>query len=98
MSRTKLCACHAHFRLHCHRLSGRLHAFGGDKSTLGGESPASMVIAVADVAQVVASDATQSARQPTPGPILQEQNQTDRMLERSQDRAEEQEDFLTIQD
>jgi hypothetical protein len=63
-----------------------------------GESPASMVIAVADVAQVVAPDATQSARQPTPGPILQEQNQTDRMLERSQDRAEEQEDFLKIQD
>jgi len=72
--------------------------FGGDKSTLGGESPASMVIAVADVAQVVALDATQSARQPTPSPLLQEQNQTDRMLERSQDRAEEQEDFLTIQD
>jgi hypothetical protein len=57
-----------------------------------------MVIAVADVAQVVALDATQSARQPTPSPLLQEQNQTDRMLERSQDRAEEQEDFLTIQD
>ena len=57
-----------------------------------------MVIAVADVAQVVALDATQSARQPTPSPLLQEQNQTDRMLERSQDRAEEQEDFPTIQD
>jgi hypothetical protein len=47
---------------------------------------------MADVAQVVAPDAMQSPRQPTPGPILQQQNQVDRALERLQDRAEEQED------
>ena len=57
-----------------------------------------MMTAVGDMAQVAAPETTQSARQPTPSPLLQEQNQTDRMLERSQDRAEEQEDFLTIQD
>ena len=66
----------------------------GTKALSVGNSPASMVIAVADVAQVVAPDATQSPRQPTsPGPILQQQNQTDRALERSQDRAEEEEDI-----
>jgi hypothetical protein len=37
-----------------------------------------MMIAVADMAQVVAPETTQSPRQPTPGPILQQQNQTDR--------------------
>ena len=41
-----------------------------------GKSPTSMVIAMADMAQVVAPDTTQSPRQPTSGPILQEQNQT----------------------
>jgi hypothetical protein len=61
-------------------------------------SPASMVIAVADVAQVEAPDATQSPRQPTPGPILQQQNQTDRALERSQRRAEDEEDLLNMLD
>ena len=60
-------------------------------------SPASMVIAVADVAQVEAPDA-QSPRQPTPGPILQQQNQTDHALERSQRRAEEEEDLLNMLD
>jgi hypothetical protein len=47
---------------------------------------ASMVIAVADMAQVVAPDTTQS------------QNQTDSVLERLQDRAEEQVDLLDILD
>jgi ketol-acid reductoisomerase len=47
---------------------------------------ASMVIAVADMVQVVAPDTTQS------------QNQTDSVLERLQDRAEEQEDLLNILD
>ena len=47
---------------------------------------ASMVIAVADMAQVVAPDTTQS------------QNQTDSVLERLQDRAEEQGDLLHILD
>ena len=60
-------------------------------------SPASMVIAVADVAQVEAPDA-QSPRQPTPGPILQQQNQTDRTQERSQKLAEEEEDLLNMLD
>ena len=55
------------------------------------------VIAVANVAQVIAPDATQSSRHPaTPSPILQ-QNQTDRALERSQDLAEE-EDLLNVLD
>ena|SRR6266702_4807207 len=53
-----------------------------------------MVIAVADVAQAEAPDATQSPPQPTPSPILQQQNQTDRALERSQRHAEEEEDLL----
>ncbi|MFZ2082622.1 MAG: hypothetical protein WAV38_39390 [Xanthobacteraceae bacterium] len=63
------------------------------------KSPASMVIAGADIApvQVVAPDATQSPRQPTPGPILQ-QNQTDSAPERLQTRAEEEEDLLNILD
>jgi hypothetical protein len=47
---------------------------------------ASMVITLADMAQVVAPDTTQS------------QNQTDSVLERLQDRAEEQEDLLNILD
>jgi hypothetical protein len=47
---------------------------------------ASMVIDVADMAQVVAPDTTQS------------QNQTDSALERLQDLAEEQEDLLNIRD
>ena len=63
-----------------------------------GESPTSMVIAMADMAQVVAPDTTQSPRQPTSGPILQEQNQTNNALERLQDRAEEEEDLLNILD
>jgi hypothetical protein len=66
--------------------------------SLSAGSPASIVIAMADVAQVVAPDALQSPRQPTPGPILQQQNQADRALERLQDRAEEQEDLLNILD
>ena len=49
---------------------------------------ASMVIAVADMAQVVAPDTTQS----------QNQNQTDSVLERLQDLAEEWEDLLNILD
>jgi hypothetical protein len=57
-----------------------------------------MMIAVADMAQVVAPETTQSPRQPTPGPILQQQNQTDRALERSQDLAEEEEDLLNMLD
>jgi hypothetical protein len=56
-----------------------------------------MVIAVADVAQVVAPDATQSSRHPTtPGPVLQ-QHQKVSALERSQDLAEE-EDLLNVLD
>jgi hypothetical protein len=47
---------------------------------------ASMVIAVADMAQVVAPDTTQS------------QNETDSVLERLQDSAEEQGDLLNIRD
>jgi ABC-type transport system involved in cytochrome bd biosynthesis fused ATPase/permease subunit len=66
--------------------------------SLSAGSPASIVIAMADVAQVVAPDAMQSSRQPSPGPILQQQNQADRALERLQDRAEEQEDLLNILD
>jgi hypothetical protein len=57
-----------------------------------------VAIALADVAQVVAPDATQSPPQLTPGPILQQQNQTDRALERSQRRAEEEEDLLNMLD
>jgi hypothetical protein len=57
-----------------------------------------MMIAVADMAQDEPPDATQSPRQPTPGPILQQQNQTDRALERSQRRAEEEEDLLNMLD
>jgi hypothetical protein len=56
------------------------------------------MIAVADMAQAEAPDATQSPRQPTPGPILQQQNQTDRALERSQRRAEEEGDLLNMLD
>jgi hypothetical protein len=47
---------------------------------------ASMVIAVADMVQVVAPDTTQS------------QNQTDSALERLQGPAEERDDFLNIWD
>ena len=36
--------------------------------------------------------------QPTPAPMLQQQNQMDRSLERLQDRAEEEEDLLKILD
>jgi hypothetical protein len=36
--------------------------------------------------------------QPIPGPILQQQNKTDRALERLQDLAEEEEDVLNILD
>jgi len=36
--------------------------------------------------------------QPTPGPMLQQQNQIDRSLDRLQDRAEEEEDLLKILD
>jgi hypothetical protein len=57
-----------------------------------------MMIAVADMAQVVAPETTQSPRQPTPGPILQQQNQTDRTQERSQKLAEEEEDLLNMLD
>ena len=57
-----------------------------------------MMTAVADMAQVVAPATTQSPRQPTPGPILQQQNQTDHALERSQRRAEEEEDLLNMLD
>jgi hypothetical protein len=57
-----------------------------------------MMIAVADMAQAGVPDATQSPRQPTPGPILQQQNQTDHALERSQRRAEEEEDLLNMLD
>ena len=53
-----------------------------------------MTTAVADIAQVVAPETTQSPRQPTPGPILQQQNQTDRTQERSQKLAEEEEEDL----
>ena len=56
-----------------------------------------IMIAVADMAQVVAPETTQSPRQPTPGSILQQQNQTDRALERSQRRAEK-EDLLNMLD
>jgi hypothetical protein len=56
-----------------------------------------MMIAVADMAQAEAPDAMQSPHQPTPGPILQQQNQTDRALERSQRRAEK-EDLLNMLD
>jgi hypothetical protein len=66
--------------------------------SLSAGSPASIVIAMADVAHVVAPDAMKSSRQPTPGPILQQRNQADRALERLQDRAEEQEDLLNILD
>jgi hypothetical protein len=47
---------------------------------------ASMIIAVADMVQVVAPDTTQS------------QNQTDSVLERLQGRAEEEEDVLNMLD
>jgi hypothetical protein len=57
-----------------------------------------MMIAVADMAQVVAPETTQPPRQPTPGPILHQQNQTDRTLERSQELAEEEEDLLNMLD
>jgi len=57
-----------------------------------------MMTAVGDMAQVAAPETTQSARQPTPGPILQQQNQTDHALERSQRRAEEEEDLLNMLD
>jgi hypothetical protein len=57
-----------------------------------------MMIAVADMAEVVAPETTQSPRQPTPEPILQQQNQTDRALERSKDLAEEEEDLLNMLD
>ena len=57
-----------------------------------------MMIAVADMAQVVAPETTQSPRQPTPDPILQQQNQTDREQERSQKLAEEEEDLLNMLD
>ena len=57
-----------------------------------------MTTAVADIAQVVAPETTQSPRQPTPGPILQQQNQTDRTQERSQKLAEEEEDLLNMLD
>jgi hypothetical protein len=57
-----------------------------------------MMIAVADMAQVVAPETTQSPRQPTPGPILQQQNQTDRTQQRSQKLAEEEEDLLNMLD
>lgn len=66
--------------------------------SLSAGSPASIVIAMADVAQVVAPDAMQSPPQPTPSPILQQQNQTDRALERSQRHAEEEEDLLNMLD
>jgi hypothetical protein len=57
-----------------------------------------MMTAVGDMAQVAAPETTQSARQPTPGPILQQQNQTDRTQERSQKLAEEEEDLLNMLD
>jgi hypothetical protein len=57
-----------------------------------------MMIAVADMAQVVAPETTQSPPQPTPGPILQQQNQTDRTQQRSQKLAEEEEDLLNMLD
>jgi hypothetical protein len=57
-----------------------------------------MMIAVADMAQAEAPDAMQSPHQPTPGPILQRQNQTDRTQQRSQRRAEEEEDLLNMLD
>ena len=57
-----------------------------------------MMTAVADMAQVVAPATTQSPRQPTPGPILQQQNQTDRTQERSRKLAEEEEDLLNMLD
>jgi hypothetical protein len=68
------------------------------KTLSAGESPASMVLAMAGTAQVVAPDTTQSPRPPTSGPILQQQNQKDSALERSQDRAEEEADLLNILD
>ena len=57
-----------------------------------------MMTAVADMAQVVGPETTRSPRQPTPGPILQQQNQTDRTQERSQKLAEEEEDLLNMLD
>jgi hypothetical protein len=57
-----------------------------------------MMIAVADMAQVVAPETTQSRRQPISGPILQQQNQTDCASERSKDLAEEEEDLLNMLD
>ena len=57
-----------------------------------------MMTAVGDMAQVVAPETTQSPRQPTPSPILQQQNQTDRTQERSQKLAEEEEDLLNMLD
>ena len=57
-----------------------------------------MMTAVGDMAQVAAPETTQSARQPTPGPILQQQNQTDRTQEQSQKLAEEEEDLLNMLD
>jgi len=57
-----------------------------------------MMTAVGDMAQVAAPETTQSPRQPTPGPILQQQNQTDRTQERSRKLAEEEEDLLNMLD
>jgi hypothetical protein len=57
-----------------------------------------MMIAVADMAQVVAPETMQSPRQPILGPILQQQNKTDCALERSKDLTEEEEDLLNMLD
>jgi hypothetical protein len=59
---------------------------------------ASMVIAVADMAQVVAPDTTQSQNQTDSVNQTDNVNQTDSVLERLQDRAEEQGDLLQILD
>jgi hypothetical protein len=60
-------------------------------------APAPMAITLADTAPVQAPEATQSPSEPTPGLMLQRQNQTDR-LERLQDLAEDAEDILNILD
>ena len=57
-----------------------------------------MTTAVADIAQVVAPETTQSPRQPSSGPMSQQQTQTDCALERSKDLAEEEEDLLNMLD
>ena len=57
-----------------------------------------ITIAVADMAQVVAPKTTQSPLQPTPNPILKQQDQIDRTQERSQTLAEEEEDLLNMLD